>query len=145
MLTTPVLRIPNLNKRIPPLDIPKINSHFVEIKSKFRSTKWELIFGNDIEVAPKLQFIPPPRQRRYSPYLKGRVWFDTSVKTTQLVETILLSLGINSVGILRMCSPLKIGGVPPQEGRGYDDDSYIGSTAIVLLNFYKLSFDNHGK
>ena len=29
-------------------------------------------------------------------------------------------------------SPLKIGGVPPQAGRGYDSYPYIGSTAISL-------------
>ena len=31
-----------------------------------------------------------------------------------------------------MGSPLKIGGVPPLAGRGYDDSSYIRSTAILL-------------
>ena len=51
--------------------------------------------GNDIGVAPNLHFIPPP-------YLKGRARYDTSVKKTQQVSTISLSLGINSVEILRM-------------------------------------------
>ena len=31
--------------------------------------------GNDIGVDPKLHFIPPPRQRRYSPYLKETIRF----------------------------------------------------------------------
>ena len=38
--------------------------------------------GNDIGVDPKLHFIPPHRKAVPSPYLKGRAWFDTSVKMT---------------------------------------------------------------
>ena len=43
---------------------------------------WYYCEGNDIGVAPTLHFIPPPRQRRYSPYLKGREGFVTSAKNS---------------------------------------------------------------
>ena len=52
--------------------------------------------------------LPAPR---YSPYLKGRAPF--GVYAPHVIQLIFIVS-------IKLPSPLKIGGVPPLEGRGYD-------------------------
>ena len=63
--------------------------------------------------------IPPPLLRRYSPYLKGRARLDISViKSGECPMESVDRKQRRMHSAWR--SPLKIGGVPPLAGRGYD-------------------------
>ena len=56
-------------------------------------------------------FSYPLPATRYSPYLKGRAPF--GVYAPHVIQLIFIVS-------IKLPSPLKIGGVPPLEGRGYD-------------------------
>ena len=79
--------------------------------------------------------IPPPLLWRYSPYLKGRARLDTSVRKSSVCP-------MESVDRKQWRmhsawrSPLKIGGVPPLAGRGYD--YYIRYSLNVILLSLKI-------